>query len=247
MNLWSILEKTPGLYAVGAEWQRGMGEQFDPFRNYFQALRDPAQSYPCPHKCGCAHEVMVCGDHFLGLCRCQPPECDELVLTPEDVTVWQLNWKKLGRGLGHAFCLQTKIREFDLYGTMQIGFWASEVPVILTIQWQPHQFRLIIAELALRLQRPYILLGPTSAHLDAHCQELLAHAQSEYFPLERHVILTDHGSFQPTKAPGELFARFRPEPKEKLDEDEARRGFAILVKLHTIHPPTVITVLLMYC
>src|SRR5437016_794604 len=81
------------------------------------------------------------------------------------------------RAIGKAFGLQSKTTQFDLLCTAQIGSWSSDtVPVILTIQWNGHELPAVIAELALRLKRPFILLSPTNTHLTAHCQELLAHA-----------------------------------------------------------------------
>src|SRR5437867_3935040 len=169
-----------------------MGDQLEPFSNFFERLPYAAQSFPCPQECGCAHEVIPCDDgSIIAACRCHPPDCDDFSLTPDDIILWRLDQAKLERALCKTFGLDSKVVNFDLHCTAQIGSWSADaVPVILTIQWNPHEFRAVIAELALRLEKPFILLAPTSAHLDAHCQELLNHAGAELFPLETHVTLT---------------------------------------------------------
>jgi len=111
---------------------------------------------------------------------------------------------------------------------VEIGTWsANAVPAILTIQWNGHELPAVIAELALRLKRPFILLSPTTTHLTAHCQELLAHANSEFFALDSLLILTPIGTFQPRSLPGEIFARFTPQP---IADEDMLRNAILLVK-----------------
>jgi DNA-directed RNA polymerase specialized sigma24 family protein len=59
-----------------------------------------------------------------------------------------------------------------------------------------------------------------------------------------------HGTLQPRTPPGELFAKFRPEPRDPLPEDAARRALALLQQLDSDgpkKPPTVLTVFRLYC
>ncbi len=170
--------------------------------------------------------------------------------TATDIEVLKPNWTKLARALCHAFGLDAKTADFGLFNTAQIGSWSCDaVPVILTMQRNSHELRAVIAELGLRLHRPYILLGPTNHHLDAHCQELLAHAGAAYFALEHTVIVSNNGNLHATKTPGDLFARFNPEPEDQ-DENAARQAFAMLQNLEPESrrkPPSVIKVFRMYC
>ena len=39
------------------------------------------------------------GSGFVGVCDGEEQDCDDLVLTPEDVAVWELDLRKLGRHL----------------------------------------------------------------------------------------------------------------------------------------------------
>jgi len=66
--------------------------------------------------------------------------------------------------------------------------------------------------------------------------------------LDTTVLLTENGTLQPTKNPGELFPRFIPE--EKLPEDSALRAFAVLKSMDTdeaIRKAPVFTVFRPYC
>ena len=120
----------------------------------------------------------------------------------------------------------------------------------MTIQWDDHEFRSVVAEVVARLGRPFIFLAPTSAHLDAPCQELLAHAGAGFFGLDSHVLLNAQGDFQSRIAPGELFARLTPKPIEPVPEDVARQAFSLVRALssqHTSRKAPVYTVFCLYC
>jgi len=247
-TLWTALEQIRGLSAISAVWREYAGNDFPALKNFLDASDDVAGSVPCS-RCACDHDVITLPDRSLvGVCRCHEIGIHDLELTRADIILWRLNWQKLGRAICQAFGLASKYAKFGPAGTAQIGTWSADaVPVILTIQWNGHELPAVIAELALRLKRPFILLSPTNTHLTAHCQELLAHANSEFFALDSHLLLTAHGAFQPRSLPGEIFARFRPEPQEEIDENDARRVFAILEKLNLSGPPTEITVFGLYC
>ncbi len=124
------------------------------------------------------------------------------------------------------------------------------MPVILTIQQNSQELRAVIAELGLRLRRPYILIGPTNHHLDAHCHELLAHAGAAYFPLEHTVIVSTNGNLHAAKTPGDLFIKFNPDPESENNEDMPRQVFGVVKALECEQPckwPTVFAVFSMYC
>jgi len=71
-----------------------------------------------------------------------------------------------------------------------------------------------------------------------------------FFPLDANVRFNERGALHSVKTPGELFARFTPAPKEELDEDVARRAFALVQQLDsgaTNKAPTTLTVFRLYC
>ena len=243
----------PGLSAVPSIWGSGLVDDSTSFRRAF--LRNTArlvESYPCPSHCGCFHRVIRHEDgSVLAVCQCDPCKCRNIDLTLADITALELNLPQFGAALCKAFGLERKFVDLALPCTTQIGSWSSTpVPVILTIQWEDGQLPLIIAELALRLKVPFILFAPTSAHVDAHCQELLTDAGAAFFALDAHVLVTDHGTLQARTLPGELFSRLMPVAQEAVGHDVARRAFTLIDQLDSDSlpkPPTVITVFRLYC
>jgi len=227
--LWQTLQNMRGLCAVTAEWREGMGDAFEPFSHMFQLCPRTAKLIPCPRNCGSAHKVTICpGGKILAVRRGDPNWCAILELAPEDITLWELNWPKFARAICKALGLDSKPEDLGMYRTAQIGTWSADaVPAFLTIQWDEREFRHVVASLVARQKSPFILLAPTSAHIDATSQGYLANAGAEFFSLETHLILTEHGTFQPIKSPGEIFARFRPEP---ADDEEMLRNAIALVK-----------------
>ena len=116
--------------------------------------------------------------------------------------------------------------------TCQIGSWSADaVPVVLTLQTNRHVFRNVLAELALRLKTRFILFAPTADHLDATGHELLAHAHAAFFARTSHTRLDSQGALRSIRSPGELFARFTPQPCDSSTEDTTRKAFALVKAL----------------
>jgi len=230
-NIWTALEIGTG--AIPSVWRERAGDQFDTIRSAFlQPRPEPAKSFPC-RKCGCAHNVTIYApDDIIAVCACESWNCNDMILTAADIVVLELNWAKLGRALCKAFGLDARTADLGLTDTVQIGSWSCDaVPVILTIQRERYDFQHVVAMLAARLRKKFILLAPTSQNLDATSQELLANFGAEFFALDTHLTLTDHGAFHSRTTPGELFAKFTPQPKEPQDDDTARRAFAAIKAL----------------
>jgi hypothetical protein len=188
---------------------------------------------------------------LVGVCQCESWNCDDLPLTVDDVTLWTLSWPRLGRGLCQAFGLQSNTADLHLPGTRQVGAWSAEaVPVLLTLQSEREEFLFILGQLAARLRQPFILLAPTSRHLDAAGKELLANVGAGFFDLASHIEFSNAGGLRPRVAPGELFARFNPQPKEAVAETTARKAFALVKALdseQTAGKASLYTVFRLYC
>src|SRR5206468_77678 len=132
------------------------------------------------------------------------------------------------RAIAKAFGLASKLEPFSARYTAQIGSWSTDaVPAILTIQCDQNEFRYVVASLVARLHCRFILFAPTSSYMDAASLGYLANVRAEFFPLESHLILTEHGTFQPKTPPGEIFARFIP---AVADDQEMLRNTIALVK-----------------
>ena len=232
--MWSALESSRGLVSVAACWRARVGDDYDAFFAAFLSRNGQnAKFYPCPCHCGCMHEVVDCGDgNFVAACRCEEPHCPDIKATQADITLWELSWSKLSRGLCAAFGLNARPHDFGLLNTRQIGTWsASGVPVILTIQTEGAWFRGVVLELIGRLRGRFILLAPTSVHYDAFCREMLENAGAEFFTLEGNLRLLPSGLLQPMKMPGELFRRFNPQPGFDAGEQVASEALALIERL----------------
>jgi hypothetical protein len=248
---WRALEEIPGLAALLPVWRRRVGDQFESFQTLcLQVHPKPATLYPCPYATGCAYRICHQADKsILGLCETQSAYCPEKKFTAEDVTPLQLSWSRLGRAIAKAFGLNPRTADFGIPNTIQFGTYSADcVPAILTIQTERHIMRRVVAELVARLNAPFILFAPTSDLMDARSQELLTRVKAGFFPLDSNVLLTENGTLQPIKAPGEMLARFTPEPKTPLDEDTAQRAFALVNRFdRKIRLPSLITIFRMYC
>jgi hypothetical protein len=186
---------------------------------------------------------------LLAVCRCDEPQCPDISLTATDAVLLELSWTKLGRAICRAFDLDSRPLDLGLINTRQIGSWSvAAVPVILTIQTDHAWFRGHVLELISRLKGRFILLAPASAHYDAMAQELIENANAGFFPLDGSVRLLPSGLLQATRTPGEMFARFTPDPRLEPGEDVARQAFALVEQLETGgKAPSPISVFRLYC
>jgi hypothetical protein len=133
---WQALEAIPGTSAVAADWQPLTGEFFPAFKSAFlQADRESAAVFPCRRECGCRHRVVThASGRMVAVCDCDPWNCEDIPLTPDDVVVWQLNRQKLGRAIARAFGCDAKDADLRVPGTRQVAaFGSAGLPVVLTI------------------------------------------------------------------------------------------------------------------
>jgi hypothetical protein len=236
---WSALEQVRHLSAVAVTWERFLGEYAQWFKSAFLARgAEPVRSYPCPNDCGCAHEVVSHGPADLeAVCACERGDCPPFALSPEDLLPWDLSWPRFGRSLSKALGLSPAHAQFGLPNTHQVGSWSVDaVPAIVTLQSCPDDFQQVAAALVARLRQPFILLAPSARHLDASSKELLGNVGAAFFALNHHLLVTGNGSLQCRTSPGELFMRFAPESRGTVEEDEARKAFALVKTLDSAQP-----------
>ena len=155
VKFWRCLEDLGGLNAVPRGWESRLNGEFETVRGAFLRARPgrPARSVPCP-ECGCSHEAVPHDDGtFVGVCRCDSWDCDDIALTAADLVILELNWARLGRALAAAFGFDPKEADFGVPGVMQVGaFGSTGLPVVLSIQHEPAEFRSALTELAARLR-----------------------------------------------------------------------------------------------
>jgi enoyl-CoA hydratase/carnithine racemase len=115
---------------------------------------------------------------------------------------------------------------------LQVGSFGSDgLPVVLCIQHEPGELRAALAELGLRLQRPFALLAQTGRLMDAHCHAMIASARARFFGLESNLRLMASGTLVAEKQAADLFAALAPEPAKELGPGEAARVFRLFGEL----------------
>jgi hypothetical protein len=251
--MWFTLEAIPSLVATETVWRQRVGADFPAFKSLCLQLSSlQVRHVPCPRDCGCDHLVLHRHDGAgaVAACRCNPPVCPDLPLTRPDITTLEVCHTRLGYALCQAFGLNLRYAELPVPNTFQFGAWSTDaVPAVLTIQVQRPYFRRAVAELAAVQRGRFMLFAPTADFLDAPARAILENYGAAFFDLQSHVILTEHGTLHATRPPGELFARFNPQPKD-IDSDSAARIFAVVTKLDTdkpLKPPSLLTVFRLYC
>ncbi len=250
---WRSLEEVRGLAAVAAEWRQHTGAEFEAFKaGFLQKAGRNARSVPCPRKAGCTHEVHPRGRGFVGVCKDdEGTGCDDILLTKEEVEVWEVNLGRLGRAIAQALKCDAKDAKLGLDGTRQIASLGdAPLPILLTVQHDGDGFGDVVAQLVARFPEGFVLLAPTSRFCTAAATELLGRVKAGFFSLEAHVALLASGKLHAPKSGGELFAGFLPQQKEPVPEDVARQAFRLIEQLDSdevIKPPTVLTVFRLYC
>lgn len=250
--MWQSLEQVHGLCAATPTWRRRLGNSFDLFApSFMRRLEEKAESIWC-EECYCAHAVVTHPDgKMVGVCECDPWNCDDMLLTTDDVALWEVNWTRLGRAVARAFDCEWQEAEFLLPRTRQIGtFGGVGLPVVLSVAHDRMEFRRSVAELSARLRDGFVLLAPTAAFVDVQSRELLSHSRAAFFDLASHVTLLPNGALRARRSGGDLFSPYittRPEP---VVEDVARAAFKLVAQLDAeeiVKMPSVLTVFRMYC
>ena len=231
---WHCLEDVHGLVAVPAVWRARLRADYDVFNDAFlRKRREPARSVPCPHGCGCAHEVVRHEDGRLkGVCRCEPWNCDDLALLPEDVTLWELNTGKFGREVAKAFHLHAREPKLGMRGATQIAaFGNAALPVVLALCEDADALHRALLELASRLPERFIVLTPTSRWWGGDSLELLKRHRARVFDLESQLTLLAGGALAARTSGQDLFSPLLPAVEEAMTKSEAARVFALMKSL----------------
>jgi hypothetical protein len=252
-NLWQCLEVLADGNYVAAQWAKLSGKHFAPLRSTF--LRDTqkrSRFIPCPHGCGCEHEIVEhAGGRLVGVCQCEPWNCEDFSVSTTDATLLTFNTAKLGRALCRAFECDANETKLRPPRTWQIGTkFPNSVPVLLTIQNERASFRLVVSELSARLRQQFILLAPTSRLMDTVSREILEASKVGFFDLESNINISAIGGLSAKLPPGKLFQAFAPDAHEPVAETVAAQIFALVEKLDAderLKNPSVLQVFRLYC
>lgn len=228
-RLWRALESV-NAPAVGAEWRKRVGDEFEVLRSAFlRADGDPATSHPCSAGCGCRHQAVHHDDgRIVAVCRCDPPDCDSFALTKADLIAFGIHWSRLGRAIANAFGCDFKLVEMEIHGVHQIAtFSGMAVPVFLVIQTEPRSFRRALAELSARVRDSFVLLAPTAQWMDIRGHALLAPCKAAFFDLESNIDVLPSGALRSRRPGTELFSQVVHEQEPGVSAMAAQRVFAL--------------------
>jgi hypothetical protein len=237
-SAWRSLEEVRGLAAVAAEWRRHTGPDFDVFKaGFLQKSGRIARSFPCPHKAGCTHDVHPRGAGFVGVYKDdEGTGCDDILLTKEDVEVWEVNLARLGRAITQALKCDAKDAKLGLERTRQIASLGdAPVPILLTVQHDGDGFAEVVAQLVARFPNGFILLAPTNRFCTAPAIELLARVSAAFFSLESCATLLASGKLHAPRSGAELFAAYLPEKRGTSKESGGKGVFEFLKKRATFY------------
>ena len=236
-KIWSAIEEMGDrLGAVAYFWHEGLGDEFSACRAAFlRRLPAPATSYPCPRECGCMHRVVRHADgSIVGVCRCDPWNCDNIPLTEEDLQVYALDLHLLGLAVARAFGFSIREADLGLSNTLQIAAYGDQaLPIILTIPAGPNDFRRVAVELVARLRGKFILVAPTANGLDAANQELLTGGGVGFLALDTTVRLDAGGQLRTIRSAQEILAPLVPD-QEPADEHVVGTALALISKLDSV-------------
>lgn len=249
-RLWQALESV-NAPAVGAEWRKRAGDEFEILRSAFlRADGDPATSHPCSAGCGCQHRAVHHDDgRIVAVCRCDPPDCESFALTKPDLIAYGIHWTRLGRAIAKALDCDFKPAGAGLAGVHQIAtFSGLALPLFLVIQTDPDEFRHALAHLSAG-GRPLVVLAPTERWMDDRGHALIG-PRSGFLGLQSHVTILADGSLRANRPGAELLSRFVTSHEEPPPENVARQVFKLIEELESeaaTKPPSVLTVFRLYC
>lgn len=248
--MWTAIECLPEQIAVSRVWRNLLPGSCDQALPFLRPLPHLPEHVPCC-RCCCAHRVIHRGgDDFIAVCECESFTCADIPLVRQDIILLEFDWIRLGRAVIRA--LDCAPRESDLggfYRTRQFGAFGDAVPVLLTIQHDPGAFLAAVTHIVARLSDPFVLLAPTMQFVDAAARQLLDSRRAGVFALESIVRLDEHGRLHAMKCGAELFSRFVASPPPS-ESNVAEQAYALIAKLQAgqpPRPPTVLSVLMMYC
>ena len=102
--LWRLLAERPGTAGTLADWRELLGDAFDLAMPLLKPTGDHARAWACGKsgRVGCHREIHDRGDHLVAVCGEQPRRCDRVRLRHEDLVLYVLDPRRLGRALLHG-------------------------------------------------------------------------------------------------------------------------------------------------
>lgn len=99
--LWRLLAERPQTAGTLADWRQLLGDVFELVWPLLKPTGDRSRAWACgdPNKVGCHRQVHDHGDQIVAICGEQPRQCDRVTLSSEELVLFTLNPRRLGRAL----------------------------------------------------------------------------------------------------------------------------------------------------
>ena len=212
-GLWKNLERFAAPAAVLAEWQEVLGGDFDGFRDFLVSADELALDYPCTNRppCACRHEVVPL--RMVAACRCEPRDCESIVLEPKDVLVYALDARRLCGAIRIPLGFEAPPDENAVVdgtrGTWRVGTYGpARASVFLTMRLTEGEFVAELERLVGSRGEPFILLAPTEQHKTSTVQGILQRQGCAFVPLCWSLALDGAGRFMATGSIQPILDRF---------------------------------------
>ncbi len=202
-RLWQALERIPGLCDVPACWEHHCGADFPLIRPHLLTTDDIGTRHPCPRylrDAECPRRIIDYGDgSFAAICQHSHQLCDRLSLAPKDALIHRLDVEGLVRPLASALSVRWQSFVARQSGVWELGLSTSPAtrnyPTFLLIFAQRRDFDSAIRNLLLATSVPFVVIAPTTNHMNAEVREHLARRQCHFISMEERIGLADDGRF----------------------------------------------------
>jgi len=170
--------------------------------------------YPCPYPGGpgCPRRVIHRRDSsIVAVCGCDPAECDEVPLQPEDIVAYELDGKLVGTHLAGilkyvaAGVRVPSSRQLWNAGSVTVG-GRQRQQVFLALVSNRQQLRSVVDHLVASFDRAFILLVPTLRFCDAMVEQALRARSARLLALEDIVQASNGNQLAAPVSLGELLA-----------------------------------------
>lgn len=202
-SFWSACEAITGPATVEIEWKQLAGEHYEAAKVFLRPMQELATRYPCTrsYTCGCDHRIVIYNDDdIVAACACNPRSCDTFHLTRSDIIIYELDRPALYKALAKTLPIEIRAAEIPrVCGTNQVGFYTPRrgfrLPVFLTVQTEPDNFRNAVLDLLVRNREPFILMSPTHDLCEQDSRELLSNRRAVFLALSDIFKVDESGVF----------------------------------------------------
>ena len=225
-RFWRSLETLPGGAAVGEQWKRLLGEEYDLARTFFRPAGERVLAFPHRDPDLGYYRVVSHGpDDHVGVCD---ETGERITLSAADLVVEELDHIAIYRALGFALGLTGEPTPVDhLPHTYRLGHYAPlagyRFPAWLTIQFCDVEFDRVIDRFVAFDDSPFLMLAPTGRFLFPRGEACLRRRQACFLPLEEAIVLGDDGRLVATAMAEQAMDAFR---RRVVPEDTATVGIS---------------------